>query len=544
MAFALRLPARTLLIAAGAVVLARPATAQVPGPIGQAEFERRTSHWAWQPLQEVAPPAAGHQVDAFVDARLRAQGLQRSPPAAPHQQLRRLWFDLVGLPPSPAVVAAFVRDPSDAAWLAAVRDLLASPHFGECQARHWLDLVRYAETLGHEYDFEIPNAWRYRDYVIRACNGDVPYDQFVREHLAGDLLPEPRRDAQGNNESVQATAAFWFVEQTHSPVDAGQHQADRIDNQVDVLGKSLLGMTVACARCHDHKFDAIRASDYYALAGFVQSSRFVQAPLRPCEVTGSPYREALAAQRRLAAAWAEHARGEGWPRYAASEPTAWARGDAPELRADEQLIAWAGDDAGWTTVNDGFGEAPWCGPFCPDPRASPPQMFVLPGPFWLSSAAGPGREGTLQTPTFTLSARYVHVRAAGSGSRLKLIVDGLHVVRDPIYGELHKGVDDPTAHWVRFDTGQWPGRPAFLQAIDQRTPDLGDPERERSSYPGNAWLAVQAVVLSPHAEPPAAAECTPLPPPGWDSVPPPVAVAIDELRAAVHALPVSPTVPS
>ncbi|MFN9707295.1 MAG: DUF1549 domain-containing protein, partial [Planctomycetota bacterium] len=112
-----------------------------------------------------------------------------------------------------------------------------------------LDLVRYAETLGHEFDFEVPKAWRYRDYVSRACRDDVPFDQFVREHVAGDLLPVKRLGDGGADESVQATAAFWFVEQTHSPVDAAKHEADRVDNQVDVLGKAFLGLTIACARC-------------------------------------------------------------------------------------------------------------------------------------------------------------------------------------------------------------------------------------------------------------------------------------------------------
>lgn len=255
-------------------LLAAAALSQIPGPVGDQEFQRRrTAHWAWQPLATTAPPATGHPVDAFVDAALRRAGLARSPAAPLAAQLRRLWFDLAGLPPPPEAVARFVADGSDAAWEREVDALLASPHFGEVQARHWLDLVRYAETLGHESDFEVPNAWRYRDYVIRACDHDVPYDQFVREHLAGDLLAPPRRDAAGNNESVQATAAFWFVEQTHSPVDAQQHQADRIDNQLDVLGKAMLGLTVGCARCHDHKFDPISQRDYYALAGIFRSTK-------------------------------------------------------------------------------------------------------------------------------------------------------------------------------------------------------------------------------------------------------------------------------
>ncbi|MFM7918992.1 MAG: DUF1549 domain-containing protein, partial [Planctomycetaceae bacterium] len=155
-----------------------------------------------------------------------------------------------------------------------VDQLLASPQFGERWARHWLDLVRYAETLGHEFDFPLPHAWRYRDYVIRALNADVPWDQFVREHLAGDLLSQPRlHPQQGFNESIIGTGFWYLCEDKHAPVDVRLEEALRIDNQIDVFGKAFMGLTIACARCHDHKFDAITTEDYYALSGFLQSSR-------------------------------------------------------------------------------------------------------------------------------------------------------------------------------------------------------------------------------------------------------------------------------
>ncbi len=253
------------------------------GAANEQEMASRKQHWAWQPLGDAAPAAGGHPVDAFVRAKLDAAGLTPSPAAPPHVQLRRLWFDLVGLPPTPAATEEFLAAPNDAAWRDQVEQLLGSPHFGERWGRHWLDLMRYSETLGHEFDYELPNAWRYRDYVIRALNDDVPYDQFVREHVAGDLLSPPRRGSDGSNESVQATAAWWFPEQTHSPVDAMQHQADRIDNQIDVLGKAFLGMTVACARCHDHKYDAISTADYYSLSGFLQSSDYRQVRFESME---------------------------------------------------------------------------------------------------------------------------------------------------------------------------------------------------------------------------------------------------------------------
>src|SRR5436305_2693623 len=182
-----------------------------------------------------------------------------SQPSDNRRLIRRAYFDLVWLPPS--------EESLDDDYEVVIDDLLASPRFGERWARHWLDLVRYAETRGHEFDYEIPNAWHYRDYVIRAFNADVPYDRFVTEHVAGDLLPQPRTDPTGTiNESVLGTGFWHMNEWLHSPVDIRGDETDRVNNQIDVFGKAFLGLTVACARCHDHKFDAISQRDYYALA--------------------------------------------------------------------------------------------------------------------------------------------------------------------------------------------------------------------------------------------------------------------------------------
>src|SRR5262249_17727888 len=153
--------------------------------------------------------------------------------------LRRVTFDLIGLPPTPDEIAAFLKDDRPGAFARVVERLLASPHYGERWARHWLDLVRYAETHGHEVDPDIPLAYQYRDFVIRAINDDLPFDQFVIEHIAGDLLTAPRRHpTQRTNESVLATGFWWLGEAKHSPVDVRGDQADRIDNQIDVFGKA------------------------------------------------------------------------------------------------------------------------------------------------------------------------------------------------------------------------------------------------------------------------------------------------------------------
>ena len=256
--------------------------------------QRKAQHWSWTPPQATLVPTvknmawSSQPVDRFILAKLEEKQLAPAPAAAPNALFRRLHFDLTGLPPKPEDVADFERLSSIGDRQSAIGNLvdslLASPAFGERWARHWLDLVRYAETRGHEFEPIIPNAWQYRDYVIRALNADVPYNQFVVEHLAGDLVAKPRLNPDtGGNESILGTG-FWFLgEEVHSPVDIRQDECDRMDNRLDVMSKTFLGMTVACARCHDHKFDAISQRDYYALTGFLISSTYRQAPFAAME---------------------------------------------------------------------------------------------------------------------------------------------------------------------------------------------------------------------------------------------------------------------
>ena len=261
--------------------------------ITKAEFDwqaRRDEHWAWQPVHSVAPPEvrntqwAETDIDRFILSKLEENDLLPAPEADRRAIVRRLYYDLIGLPPSAEQVERFVADSTGDAYERLVDELLASPHFGEKWARHWLDLVRYGETRGHEFEPLVPNAYQYRDYLIRAWNADLSYDQMVREHLAGDLLPQPRLNPEdGFNESILGTG-FWFLgEEVHSPVDIRKDETDRLDNRIDVMTKTFLGLTVACARCHDHKFDAIAQSDYYALSGFLLSSTYRQARFESME---------------------------------------------------------------------------------------------------------------------------------------------------------------------------------------------------------------------------------------------------------------------
>ena len=242
---------------------------------------RRAAHWAWRPVRDPAVPAVRDQawpnspVDRFVLARLEAGGLHPAPPADRRALIRRLSFDLTGLPPTPDAITRFLSDDRPEAEGRLVDRLLASPHFGERWGRHWLDLVRYAESRGHEFDHDAPGARHYRDYVIRAFNADVPHDRFVREQIAGDLLTEPRpHPTRGFDESILGTGFWHLGEWVHSPVDTREDEAERFEDMLDTASKTFLGLTVACARCHDHKFDAISTRDYYALAGYLRSSDY------------------------------------------------------------------------------------------------------------------------------------------------------------------------------------------------------------------------------------------------------------------------------
>lgn len=221
--------------------------------------------WAFQPLNVTPPPAnreTAHPIDRFLLRPLHAAGLKFAPVAERAALLRRVTFDMHGLPPSPEEIDAFVKDAAPNAWEKVVDRLLASPRYGERWARHWLDLVRYAESDGFRLDEYRPNAWRYRDYVIAAFNKDKPFDRFLREQLAGDEL------APDDPEALLATSFLRLGIYEYNSRDVrGQHD-DMLNEITDVVGDAFLGMSVACARCHDHKFDPIPQKDYYRLRAF------------------------------------------------------------------------------------------------------------------------------------------------------------------------------------------------------------------------------------------------------------------------------------
>ena len=243
--------------------------------------------WAFQPVKSGAIPAvratswARSPIDRFLLAALETHGLAPAAPADRHTLLRRATFDLIGLPPTPAEIDAFVADQAPEAFARVVDRLLASPRYGERWGRHWLDVVRYADArdliqLPAESDFR--EAWRYRDWVVAAFNRDLSYQEFVREQVAGDLLP-PSRPGGINKDGLVATGFLAIADFVPGDVDKDQMIADYVNDQIDVVSKAFLGLSVACARCHDHKFDPISTEDYYGLAGMFFSSRLVPGPV-------------------------------------------------------------------------------------------------------------------------------------------------------------------------------------------------------------------------------------------------------------------------
>ncbi|MES2598387.1 MAG: DUF1553 domain-containing protein [Verrucomicrobiota bacterium] len=246
-----------------------------------AKLEDRRDHWSFKPPQFSEPKAKGQEIDTFIDAKLTEKGLHRSPPADPITWLRRVTFDLTGLPPTPDEVTAFesgIRNQKSGIHAETVDRLLQSPRYGERWAQHWLDVVRYADTHGFEVNTERPNAWPYRDYVIRAFNADTPYDRFIKEQIVGDLTQQ------------DAATGFLVTASVLLPGQIGKDEPskrlarqDSIDEIVVNIGQTFLGLSIGCARCHDHKFDPITAKDYYSMQAFVAGVQYGDRELRTPE---------------------------------------------------------------------------------------------------------------------------------------------------------------------------------------------------------------------------------------------------------------------
>ncbi len=280
-------------------------------PAAQAE-----THWSLRPRSTPKPPQfqdregkawVRNGLDAFILEVLRAKGLHPAPEADRATLIRRLYFDLTGLPPTPKEIAAFVADDAPDAYEKLVDRLLASSHYGERWAQHWLDVVRYAETDGFEYDRYRPGMWRYRDYVIKALNDDKPYDRFVQEQLAGDEI-DP------NNQELQIATGFYRlgpVRRNAGNADVAFSRNEELTEMTDALGSVFLGLTVGCARCHDHKFDAISQEDYYRLEAFLSATHEYNFPLADAKTQAEWQEKSKKAEAELKRLRTEVGKAEG-----------------------------------------------------------------------------------------------------------------------------------------------------------------------------------------------------------------------------------------
>ena len=431
-------------------------------------------HWAFiSPEKQNTPDKNKNPIDYFIDREMKNQGLTPVEEASKNSLIRRVSFLLTGLPPSPSEVQSFLNDSSSDAYPKMVDKYLNSPHFGERWARHWMDLVRFAETKGHEFDYAIPGAWRYRDYLIRAFNGDVPYNQLVKEHLAGDLLPQQRiNKVEKINESQLGTLFFAFPEGTHSPVDIRKDEADRIDNLIDVTGKTFLGLTVSCAKCHDHKFDPISTKDYYALYGVMEGTRF--SPVSPhIYETKKRFENLMGVQDSIKDLvllnWMDQ--------FSKNKVMS---------NTDSVLGNFTGSDLNrWKSDGLAFTDETTLG----DPIFNKKANLVgFEAGKASSKRLAKGVFGALRSPDFIIDKNNIGVYASGNKGTIRIIIDNFQLISYPIYGGLTKRMDNEKMDKYLFDVSQWKGHKAYVEIL----PGIYD--NHLFKMPKDAFVEVKYVI--------------------------------------------------
>ena len=520
---------------------------------------RRNDHWAWQPVKVSDLPEVGdgdwpaNPVDNFVLARLAQEGLQPAAAADRRTLIRRLTFDITGLPPSPGEIAAFVSDERPDAYAELVRRLLASERFGERWARHWMDWVRYADSHGSEGDPSTPNAWRYRDYLVRGLNADTPYDQLVREHLAGDLLERPRLSADGEiNESILGTAHLRLVELGYQPVDPWEERVKWTDNQIDVVSKAFQGLTVSCARCHDHKFDAISQRDYYALFGTLYGARPTMRAADSPAALSLHVDELQDLKRRIrdavAADWIAATAALGDRLVAVSDDAVRdaleeaacdfesplhaflelsGRTDSEfeeswqELRSGwhreiesrktfnaarfERIWDLSGDDYElWVNHGTGASESPSApGEFAVLHEGDAALRGIYPGGVY-THLLSTKHAGVMQSPRFEIDTNYVSVKVLGGDvSFARLIVENYPLPGGGIYHQRYSPRSDEM-RWWRWDTRYWKGFTAYVEFTtrEDSTNFVHDPidaaKKPRPERPQHGRSAIGAAAVAIH----------------------------------------------
>lgn len=411
-------------------------------------------------------------VDRFILAKLEASGLHPSPRASRDVLARRLSFTLTGLPPSGSL--------RELPFEAQVERLLASPAFGEHWARHWMDVVRYADTYGSEHDYLNPHAWRYRDYLVRAFNEDLPYDRFVQEQLAGDLLEWPRiNPALGINESLLATAYQRMTEFYATPVDTVREQATVLDWQIENLGRAFLGLTISCARCHDHKFEPISTADFYALYGVFAGVRpvlnVVDAPEAFTQRLPGLLELKSRIREELAARWMQSPVDAGALRKtidgaaegsiltqlrpSGSPPRKGTPSRAQRLEAVLPLSKWNYSGIGLPASPLAAGMLSLHGSGEVVVRAIQPSG-------WFSDAATEKSGGSLRSPEFRITHRNLSVLASGTArARLRLVVEGCQA-DILLFEPANKKLENPTPRWLKMRMrDQWIGQRAHLEIM-------------------------------------------------------------------------------
>ena len=440
--------------------------------------------WAFRALQDPGLPSVRDGqwcwggIDAFVLANREAARLPAPARDIDHAALlRRLSYDLRGLPPTTEEVRIFLADPTPEHYARWVERYLADPAFGERWGRHWLDLARFAETMAHEFDFDIPYAWRYRDYVVEAFNADLPLARFVAEQVAGDLLPP--RPGLGLPNAAPIGTAWWFLgPATHSPVDVRQDEADRLAGAVDVVGRSLFGLSIACARCHDHKFDPIPTRDFYALSGVARNTRRIEGFLDADARTSG---RALAARESL-------------------EAVAQMSGVSGVTRATQAVGVTVLDDvaqggAGWSRSGHAF-------------DASGSQLAL--------TAAGELRvaetgtldsarlalplAGSARSADFTIQKRYFHVRLRGSDAAFRAVVDNYWL--DKHVGLLFEGFRRRLGRVEGVEAQKDPREMAWRIETFDFSRYAGERVHFEVQDDGPGWIEVDTILTSDAPTPP------------------------------------------
>jgi len=491
-----------------------PAAAETQAMAWETKLAKRRTWWSLQPPAPAATEAPlTEAVDALLHEKRTAAGLTSAPATDPVTLLRRLSYILTGRPPSEADILALEKAPADWDYAAHVDRLLASEAFGERWARLWMDMVRYADTQGDQANDLTRESWAYRDYLVRAFNADLPLDTLIREHIAGDLIDPPRRRDNGDNESLLGATFYRFTEIGSIGEDPQQEEIALIDNQIDALGKAFQGLTISCARCHDHKFDAISTADYYALYGILQNTRQRRHVVTSPEAWRDEAVKLATLKKEIRSALAKHWRAE----IAALQAL-------PPIPVPELTVP-TGEPL---SLDDWFADGP---AFGGEKAAPAPAWSLAPdgeelvrgiyGPGFYSDRVSERLPGIVQSPDFRPAHRYVSLRLVGGNvSAARVIVENYQTFQAGGNGPFAWAtpyLDSSRPQWITLDLERWQGLQTYLEVAGfdflthPRTNELNrdggivnpspkaDYERFTKDLTAGSWFGIQDVVFHDEA---------------------------------------------